>query len=177
MVKKGQLLISGVVEDDWAGASFRRGMGKIYGRTWYALECRVPLTVQEKVHTGEEKVRRALLIGKKRINLSIGSSILGDTCDKIIAWDKWELPGGVALPVTMVTETQRPYELTERQRSGEEALSLAEEVLDARLASYLDEGEILSREITSKVENGCLIVTLSAECLEQIGRFVEAPGQ
>ena len=175
MVKKGQLLISGVVEDDWAGASFRRGMGKIYGRTWYALECRVPLTAREKVYTGGEKVKRSLLIGKKRINLYIGSSISGDTCDKIINWDKWELPGGVALPVTMITETLRSYELVERRRTEAEALALAEKVLDARLAGYLDEGEILSREIASEVVDGYLVVTLSAECQEQIGEFVETP--
>ena len=175
MVKEGQLLISGVVENDFAGARYLRGMGKVYGRTWYHLQCRVPLTVQEKSYTGEEKVQRALLVGKKRINLYIGSSILGDTCDKITNWNKWELPGGVALPVTMVTETLRPYELTGRQRSGKEALALAEEVLDARLAGYLEEGEILSREVTSEVVDGDLVVTLSAECQEQIGRFIDAP--
>ena len=176
-VKAGQLLISGVVENEFAGARFLRGTGKIYGRTWYHLECRVPLTAREKAYTGEEKVQRAILVGKKRINLYIGSSILGDTCDKIVNWDKWELPGGVALPVTMVTETLRPYELTERQRSEKEALALAEEVLDARLAGYLDEGEILSREITSQASDGCLVVTLSAECQEQVGKFIDAPGQ
>lgn len=174
-VKEGQLLISGMVENEFAGARFLRGMGKVYGRTWYHLQCRVPLTAQEKAYTGEEKVRRALLIGKKRVNLYIGSSILGDTCDKITDWNKWELPGGVALPVTMVTETLRPYETLERKRSEQEALALAEEVLDARLAEYLDEGEILSREVSSQTADGCLVVTLSAECQEQIGRFIEAP--
>ena len=177
MVKAGQLLISGVVEDAWAGARYLRGMGKVYGRTWYELECRVPLTVEEKVYTGKEQVQRSLLIGKKRINLYIGSSILGDTCDKIINWNKWELPGGVALPVTMVMETMRPYELTQRRRSEAEALALAEEVLDERLAGYLDEGEILSREVSSQEEDGYLVVTLSVECHEQIGVFISSPGQ
>ena len=174
-VKEGQLLISGVVQNNVSGVRYLRGMGKIYGRTWYSLECRVPLTVREKAYTGEEKVRRALLIGKKRWNLYFSSSISGDTCDKIVNWNKWELPGGVALPVTTVTETLLPYEITERQRSQTEALALAEEVLDARLASYLDEGSILSREIASETVDGNLVVTLSAECEEQIGRLVELP--
>ena len=174
-VKAGQLLISGVVQGDVAGVRYLRGMGKVYGRTWYRLRCRVPLTAAEKSYTGEEKVRRALLVGKKRINLYIGSSILGDTCDKISSWDKWELPGGVALPVTVVTERLRPYAVTERRRSREEALALAETVLDQRLAGYLDEGEVLSREISAEERDGCLVVTLSAECQEQIGRFIDAP--
>ncbi|MBD5149676.1 MAG: sporulation protein YqfD [Oscillibacter sp.] len=174
-VKEGQLLISGVMQDNVTGVRYLRGMGKVYGRTWYHLQCRVPLTVREKVYTGEEKVRRALLVGKKRWNLYFSSSILGDTCDKITTWDEWELPGGVALPVTMVTEKLRTYEITERERSREEALALADTVLTARLDGYVEEGEVLSRELTGEVADGCLVVTLSAECEEQVGRLVEIP--
>ena len=175
MVREGQLLISGVVQNNVSGVRYLRGMGKIYGRTWYHLECRVPLTVREKVYTGARKTRRALLIGKKRLNLYFSSSISGDTCDKIINWDKWELPGGVALPVTVSTETVLPYEITERQRGQQEAQAVAEAVLDERLAEYLDEGEVLRREITSEVVDGNLVVTLSAECEEQVGRFIDTP--
>lgn len=172
-VKTGQLLISGVAQDDVSGVRYLRGMGRVYGRTWYRLQCRVPLTVEEKIYTGGEKVRRALLVGKNRWNLYFSSSILGDTCDKITSWDKWELPGGVALPAATVTERFRFYTLTERERSPEEAQRLAEEVLDERLAAYLDEGEILNREISAEERDGNLVVTLSAECQEQIGRLVE----
>ncbi len=172
-VKTGQLLISGVVQDNVSGVRYLRGMGKVYGRTWYHLQCRVPLTVEEKVYTGEEKTRRAILIGKNRWNLYFSSSISGDTCDKIISWDKWVLPGNVALPAATVTERFRFYELVERQRTEEEALALAEKVLDERLAEYLDEGEVLEWEVGSEVVDGNLVVTLSAECQEQIGRLVE----
>ena len=171
--KTGQLLISGVVQDNVSGVRYLRGMGKVYGRTWYHLQCRVPLTVEEKVYTGEEKTRRAILIGKNRWNLYFSSSISGDTCDKIISWDKWVLPGNVALPAATVTERFRFYELVERQRTEEEALALAEKVLDERLAEYLDEGEVLEWEVGSEVVDGNLVVTLSAECQEQIGRLVE----
>lgn len=172
-VKTGQLLISGVVQDNVSGVRYLRGMGKVYGRTWYHLQCWVPLTVEEKVYTGEEKTRRAILIGKNRWNLYFSSSISGDTCDKIISWDKWVLPGDVALPAATVTERFRFYELVERQRTEEEALALAEKVLDERLAEYLDEGEVLKWEVGSEVVDGNLVVTLSAECQEQIGRLVE----
>ena len=175
-VKEGQLLISGVVQDDVSGVRYLRGMGKVYGRTWYQLECRVPLTVRKKVYTGEKKTRRALLIGKNRWNLYFSSSILGDTCDKITTWDKWELPGGVALPVTAVTEELRFYEIEEQARSREEAQALAEAALDSRLSGYVEEGEVLRREVSVQEQDGTLVVTLSAECQEQIGRFVDTPG-
>jgi len=175
MVTEGQLLISGVVQNNVSGVRYLRGMGKVFGRTWYQLECRVPLTVRKRTYTDGEKTRRAILVGKKRWNLYFGSSILGDTCDKIVKWNKWELPGGVALPVTAVTETLRPYELSENQRSQQEAQAIAEAILDNRLADYLDEGDVLSREIACEVKDGNLIVTLTAECEEQVGRFVDTP--
>lgn len=174
-VKEGQLLISGVVQNDVGGVRYLRGMGKIYGRTWYHLECRVPLTRWRKAFTGREKDRRAVLIGKKRWNLYFSSSILGDTCDKITTWDKWELPGGVALPVTVVTEKLRFYTLEEEERTKEEAFKLGEAALKARLSGYMEEGEILHQETGSRVEGDVLVVTLDAECEEQVGKFIDAP--
>ena len=175
MVKEGQLLISGVVQNDYAGVRYLRGMGRVYGRTWYELRCQVPLTVWEKAYTGEERVQRALLVGKNRINLYFSSSIPGDTYDKITTKDKWTLPGNIPLPVTMVTETLRGYTLKESSRSPEEAIRLADTILTARLRRSMEEGEVLSRELTCEVVGDTLMVTLSAECQEQIGRFIDTP--
>lgn len=175
MVKEGQLLISGVMDTGYGGNRYVRGMGKVYGRTWYTLRCRVPLTVSETVYTGENQTRRAVLLGKNRINLYIGSSISQDNCDKIINWDQWELPGGLVLPVTVVTETLRPYTVTETRRSEEEALAMAEAVLDRELTALLGDGELLRREVNYQVEGDTLLVMLTAECEEQIGKFVEIP--
>lgn len=174
-VRAGQLLISGVVENDYAGVRYLRGMGRVYGRTWYTLRCQVPLVAAEKRYSGEEMVRRALLIGKKRVNLYFGSSISGDTYDTIINWEKCVLPGDVALPVTVVTETLRAFEAVERRRSEEEALRLGETVLEERLAGLLEEGTVLSRELTGEIAGDTLLVTLCAECEEQIGKFVAIP--
>ena len=166
---------AGVVDSGYGGSRQVAGMGKVYGRTWYTLRCRVPLTVEEKVYTGEKTVRRAVLLGKNRVNLYIGSSISGDTCDKIIDWNQWELPGGLVLPVTVVTETLEEYTLTETRRSQEEAQALGTLALDRQLEALLGEGELLSRQINSQVEGDTLLVTLTAECEEQIGKFVEIP--
>lgn len=174
-VTQGQLLISGVVENDYAGTRYLRGMGKVYGRTWYTLQCQVPLTAAEKQYTGEESCRRALLIGKNRVNLYFNSSISGDTCDKMITWNQCKLPGDIPLPVTIVTERERGYTLVERRRTEEEALRLADIVLTQRLEGYLPEGEVLSRELSYEVVEDTLLVTLTAECEEQIGKFVEIP--
>lgn len=174
-VKQGQLLISGVVENDYAGARYLRGMGEVWGRTWYSLTCQLPLTTAEKVYTGEERTRRALILGKNRLDLYFGSSISGDTCDKIISYRQCTLPGGVLLPVTVVTEQLRDYTLRAVQRTEREALALAEELLLERLEGYLDGGEVLKTELRREQVGDTLRVTLLAECREEIGKFVEIP--
>lgn len=175
VVTEGQLLISGVVENDYSGTRFLRGMGEVYGRTWYTLRCSVPLTVQKKTYTGEEITRRAILIGKNRINLYIGSSIPGDTCDKIISQEQCTLPGDIPLPVTIVTETLRFYEVTPAVREERDALALADTVLTRRLAAYIGDGTVVSRDLTCEVVGDILLCTLTAECEEQIGIFIPIP--
>ena len=174
-VREGQLLISGVVENDYGGTRFLRGMGEVYGRTWYSLGCKVPLTVMKKVYTGEEINRRAILFGKKRVNLYIDSRNPGDTCDKIISQKKCVLPGNIPLPVTIVTETLRIYEVTPARRSEKDALALADTVLTDRLAAYIGDGVVVNRALTCDRAGDILICTLAAECEEQIGKFVSIP--
>ena len=174
-VQQGQLLISGVVEYDYSGVHFLRGMGKVYGRTWYTLQCRVPMVTEEKRADGEEDTRWALLVGKNRINLYFDSSNFGDTCDKMISWNQCRLPGDIPLPVTVIRESLQPYTTVTAVRNPEDALALADAVLTARLEESMDEGTVLSRTLTAEIQDDTLLVTLTAECEEQIGKFVDIP--
>ena len=77
--------------------------------------------------------------------------------------------------MTVVTEELRGFILTEQERTEDEALRLADTALTARLESCMEEGTVLSRSLTSETADGMLVVTLSAECEEQIGKLVEMP--
>ena len=46
---------------------------------------------------------------------------------------------------------------------------------EEELEESLEEGTILSRELTTEIMGDTLLVTLTAECEEQIGKFVEIP--
>ena len=175
MVQEGQLLISGVTDDEQAGTRFLRGMGKVYARTWYKMQCQVPGTIREKVYTGEEHTRYAICWGTRRINFYNSSGIPWGDCDKIVTRTKLTLPGGIALPITIVKETYRCYEERTVERSQEEAEQLAYAVLEAVLTSGMEEGQVEQETLTSVPWGDDILVALSAECQEQIGRFVEIP--
>lgn len=178
-VQQGQLLIAGVV--DTGGTEklsvttrFLAGKGEVWARTWYDLTVRVPLTYEKKVYTGKEKRSHTLIWGENRLKIGAkGSSICNVDCDKIKNQTQWTLFGLFALPVTWETETLLPYELEVTPRSRADAEVQGKDVLETYLAALLGEaGSVTQRRFSTAVEGDTLVVTLSAECEEQIGKEV-----
>ena len=178
-VQQGQLLIAGVVdtggtEKPSVTTRFLAGKGEVWARTWYDLTVRVPLTYEKKVYTGKEKRSHTLIWGENRLKISAkGSSICNVDCDKIKNQTQWTLFGLFALPVTWETETLLPYELEIAARSRADAEAQGKDVLETYLAALLGEtGSVTQRRFSTAVEGDTLVVTLSAECEEQIGKEV-----
>ena len=178
-VQEGQLLIAGVVETGGTEkpsvtTRFLAGKGEVWARTWYELSVRIPLSYEQKTYTGGEKRRFSLLWGENRLKIGAkGSSICHGDCDKIKNQTPWSLFGLVSLPITWETETYLPYETVTVTRSRAAAETIGEEVLKAQLAALLDkDGSVTSERVASAVQGDTLLVTLSAECEEQIGREV-----
>ena len=178
-VQQGQLLIAGVVDTGGTDkpsvtTRFLAGKGEVWARTWYDLTVRVPLTYEKKVYTGKEKRSHTLIWGENRLKIGAkGSSICNVDCDKIKNQTQWTLFGLFALPVTWETETLLPYELEITPRSRADAEAQGKDVLETYLAALLGEtGSVTQRRFSTAVEGDTLVVTLSAECEEQIGKEV-----
>lgn len=178
-VQQGQLLIAGVVdtggtEKPSVTTRFLAGKGEVWARTWYDLTVRVPLTYEKKVYTGKEKRSHTLIWGENRLKIGAkGSSICNVDCDKIKNQTQWTLFGLFALPVTWETETLLPYELEITPRFRADAEAQGKDVLETYLAALLGEtGSVTQRRFSTAVEGDTLVVTLSAECEEQIGKEV-----
>lgn len=178
-VQQDQLLIAGVVdtggtEKPSVTTRFLAGKGEVWARTWYDLTVRVPLTYEKKVYTGKEKRSHTLIWGENRLKIGAkGSSICNVDCDKIKNQTQWTLFGLFALPVTWETETLLPYELEITPRSRADAEAQGKDVLETYLAALLGEtGSVTQRRFSTAVEGDTLVVTLSAECEEQIGKEV-----
>ena len=178
-VQQGQLLIAGVVdtggtEKPSVTTRFLAGKGEVWARTWYDLTVCVPLMYEKKVYTGKEKRSHTLIWGENRLKIGAkGSSICNVDCDKIKNQTQWTLFGLFALPVTWETETLLPYELEVTPRSRADAEAQGKDMLETYLAALLGEtGSVTQRRFSTAVEGDTLVVTLSAECEEQIGKEV-----
>lgn len=179
VVRAGEMLISGVVETDGVehpvvGTRYLAGKGEVWGRTWHELSVMIPLSVALKLPVDKEKNTWAILWGEKRVNIGRKESgILTENCDKMIRRKQWTLPGGLTLPVTWITETCRLHKTVRVARSRGDAEEVGRVALERELAACLgDGGEVLSRRVASSARGDWLLVTLSAECREQIGRVV-----
>ena len=171
-VEAGELLISGVEDTETVGARVLTGMGKAEARTWYTLSTVMPLTVAEKQYTGEEKQGYSLVFGTNRVKFFLNSSIGTGNYDKITERTQWSL-FGLPLPVTFVKETFRFYETVPAEVSAAQAESRGEAILTDYLHTLVDPyGTVSSTLCTSRREGDGLLVTLTAECVEEIGRAV-----
>ncbi|MEY8385858.1 sporulation protein YqfD [Oscillospiraceae bacterium 38-13] len=169
-VTQGQILISGVEDTDTVGARVLAGLGTVSARTWYDLTVSMPLTVAEKRYTGREKTGVSLIFGTRRIKFFSNSSIEGAEYDKITSRRPWSL-FGIPIPITLETETWRFYEPVSAARTAAGAEQAAEAILTAQLHQMVDpHGEVVSTLCSARQRGEELLVTLSAECREEIGR-------
>jgi len=152
-----------------------RAMGKVEGRTWRRLQASIPLTAQVKTATDDEKSFWSLTFLSQRVNFYQNSGIPFERYDKITKTWNLTLPGGQTLPLALRRETCRAYTLTQAQVDPGAAQAMLEEQLERRLEELLGEsGEVTRQDFSAVQRDGMLIVTLRAECSEELGRFQSA---
>ena len=96
--------------------------------------------------------------------------------DKITTVHQTTLLDGAALPLSLNRETFREYQLRTVEVDRAAAQALLEERLSKQLNDLIGEdGEVESAQFSARVSGGRLEVTLTAQCLEEIGE--ERPGE
>ena len=176
-VVRGQLLISGVREGGGGKVRLIHGMGRIWARTWHELSVLVPLEITEKGEAVQEETDWWLDIGARRIKIAGKGSVTPPDCDKIIQVQPWILPGGFRLPLTLVKERLTRYETAPVRRAPELARQEGEALLLAALQELLAPDATVEQTHFASAQRGTyLLVTLKAECVEQIGVSVPLEG-
>jgi hypothetical protein len=95
---------------------------------------------------------------------------LQGNCDKITEYHPLWLPFGLRLPVTLVTERITSYGVYDGLRPEADARAEGETQLLSQLARTVGpDGRVLKTDISARRQGAYLLVTLRAECEEQIG--------
>lgn len=177
VVATGEKLIDALVppsrDVEGLGPRLTWSDGEVIARTWYRGTRLRPLEAVHKRYTGKTTVQYALIWGKHRINLYLGSGICGPGCDKIIEVSHYTVRDGLTLPFGVVRQTYRWYE----PAAGEPDAEALRQEMEARVLEALAEevrGEVASYQFEGRVTDaGALELSYTAEALEDIGEVVE----
>lgn len=173
-VVAGETLVSGEMPSEVGDTRYVRASAEIKARTWYEMSASAPLEYSG-LEQSDSRTRWALVIGDKRINFYLGSSQTPAGCGKIITEYPLAWEGVFTLPVTLVREQTLEYDSAAAAEDEEELSGRLEAVLRSTLERELSgRGEILDAQFTSSASDGRLVVTMRAECMEDIAEFTPA---
>lgn len=145
-VKKGDLLISGTVEDGKGGVYFAHSMGEIIGR--YTEKAVFKQSFEdERFDYGEKILRKKLYFFGLEIPLYIGRNNFGNY-EYDEETDYAELLG-IRFPVGIVKAEYKPYEICPVAYSSEQARAILEDKIKQYERNFLSGGDItvVDREV------------------------------
>lgn len=168
-VKAGQTLISGYTD---CGLTIlaQRSEGEIYAQTMQQLQVVIPADWDKKGEITQTIKKYSLIIGKKRINFYKDSGILDTSCDKMYTSYVLTLPGGFALPVSLLVEEEVYRAVQPVDTQTMDVDEVARECAQSYLLQHMISGRILSSEITEGSEDGVYVLQGQYRCTEMIGR-------
>lgn len=179
IVKKGQLLVSGVIDSQAVGYRLVRARGEIYARISRSFTAEVPLVREKKSRTGEKKTRVTIRFFAKKINLFSNNDISFEKYDTIEEEKRLCLFDRVELPVFIIKTTYSEYVMETEKISEEQALSIAEKELAGQTEKTLSEAQILAREERTEINDGILTLYADIDCIADITSeiFIKTDGE
>lgn len=164
IVMAGQTLIGCRTESVNGEARSVHARGSVMADTWYELSAVCPVKVWLKTPAGLPHSRFAVVFGKRRLNLYIGSGKTIDGCDKIISEYTLGIPGLLSTPIRLMRERFVPYKTSagddyDPNETGRRLYAL----LESRT-----EGQILESYLSPGRAGELYVLTLRAHCTENI---------
>ncbi len=171
-VKKGSLLVSGVIDSRALGYRLVRARGEVFARTTLTFETEIPYEYTEKVYTGRFFTKKSLKFFSKTIKLFGKDSISPSSCDKIEIERRVYLFDTIKLPVFICETRYAEYENVTTTLPESQALKKAYDEIRAMSEDILKDAEILGRHTHVSNDGGTLRMTQQIECLIDIAKEV-----
>ena len=168
VVRKGDLLISGVIAVGEDGLRYEYADGQVLALVNRQIIVEIPKSGQQKVYTGVENVKKSIIFFGKEIKLFGKSSIDNPTYDTILSEKNFSLPGDVQLPVAIREETAHVYVTEPRTLSDSEAYVEAMKQYRTKLDALLEEMEIVSVSQEHYADDQVYRITAHLVCVTDI---------
>ncbi len=173
VVKQGDLLVSGIIEDIGGELRLIEADAEIYAETERILEVTVPLAHTERIYTGRERSRVSFGFFGLEIPALFASTEPEGSWERIEGSGKLLLPDSTPLPIEKNTVTWREYAEMEEYYTMQRARAIAEHRMEGLISSELSGADILS--VTTEYAEDETSVTLRARirCICDIAKKKE----
>ena len=165
VVKKGDLLVSGIIEDVGGQLRLIGSDAEVYAETERTLEVRVDLSHTEKIYTGSEKSRVSL----RFFGLEFGLPSFSGTAepdweyslesDKLLLWDS------TPLPIEKITRVWREYDEKEEYYTTDRAREIADYRMNKLIEKELSGAQMLSVEKSCTEDESSVTLRARIRCI------------
>lgn len=173
VVKKGDLLISGVIPLREGGVRFEYADGEVLSYVSRTVEVEIPFKSTEKTYTGRKSEKNFIKIFKKSINLSLNYGIEYTTYDKIVESERLYLFGLIPLPVWVDKVTFKEYENSETVLESDAAVSAALKELRFEIDEILKTCEIVGIKQICSLSDESYIIKQEMLCITDVAETRE----
>lgn len=170
-VAKGDLLVSGIVEDKYGGITMRHAMATVIAETQTDFTIEIPLQQTIPQKTGKEFTRSSIRIFRFDLPLYIATRPDGQY-ERSRSVDQLEI-FGYQLPFYWVSDQYTELEMTPITYTEKEAEALALAQLEKQITETLPEAVVIEQENTVTVAEGVLTLHSVVTCEENIAQNQE----
>ncbi len=175
VVKKGELLVSGVMDLREDRFKLTHADGKVYARVEKQISVSVPMLYEVK-EVAERKISEiGVIFFSNYIKFSINTGISGQLCDTITKEEWVSVPSMPRLPLCLVTKYDIGYASKQVQLDEKQAMAVALSRLENEIAVATASGELLEKRIKARFEDDCFILDCTILCIEDIAQVCEIP--
>ncbi len=172
IVKKGDILASGVIDSAALGYRLVRARGNVTARTTVRHEVSIPLSRTQTLHTGKTHTVWSVKFFSKSVKLFGNDSIWRDTCDRIEEERRVYLFGVIKLPIFVSRITYAEYETQPVILTEQEALRQARQALLSLCERELADADILSIHTEHTCDGTTLTLLQRTECVVDIAKEI-----
>ena len=169
VVKKGDVLIDGVIEGKYTEPRKVHSIGEVKGKVWYKENVRVYYKQVKKFQTGNKEEKYAVKLNKIKINFFKKLSKF-EIYDKIRTDKKLKIFSNLYLPIQIEKDTFYELKEEEIEYTADEAKKQAIEEAKIKLKEKIgNSGDIINEYINTDENEEYIDVEVTYEVLENIG--------
>ena len=169
VVKKGTILIAGVMEGKYTEPRYLHAIGEIEAKVWYTKTKKIYYKQTNYEQTGREENNYAIKINNFKINLPKGVSKF-ELYDTIEQEKKLKIFSNLYLPISIIKTTNRETTKVEQNYSYNEALEVGKKELEQEIENEIKNKEnILNKTVNTYKNSEYVEISMTYEVLEKIG--------